>query len=192
MLENTQYGFSKDKLPKAFCYPLKRSLLDAGLNGATAMDAVCSVRYLFGRGRGPATIDALFSPERSGAHASVSGKSLITVSAVPSAERKTCEDIFPLRKDYQSFVGGWQKVRTQEMSGGVPLTTYVWSFTTECSGTEKANADGQVNSICSPDSSRDSLKVGFSASTWSKLPLTPFCAEAHRRAMPVTAARSRI
>jgi len=40
MLENTQYGFSKDKLPKAFSYPLKRSLLDAGLNGATAMDAV--------------------------------------------------------------------------------------------------------------------------------------------------------
>ena len=32
-------------------------------------------------------------PERNGAHVSVSGKSLITVWAVPSAERKTCEDI---------------------------------------------------------------------------------------------------
>ena len=93
MLENTQYGFSKDKLPKAFSYPLKRSLLDAALNEASAMDAVYSVRYLFGRGRGPATIGALFSPERNGAHVSVSGKSLITVWAVPSAERKTCEDI---------------------------------------------------------------------------------------------------
>jgi len=93
MLEITQYGFSKDKLPKGFSYPLKRSLLDAALNEAPAMDAVYSVRYLYGRGRGPATIDALFSPERNGAHVSVSGKSLITVWAVPSADRKPCEDI---------------------------------------------------------------------------------------------------
>jgi hypothetical protein len=93
MLENSQYDFSKDKLPRAFSYPLKRSLLDAALNDASVMNAVYSVRYLFGRGKGPATIDALFSPERNGAHVSVSGKSLITVWAVPREERKACEDI---------------------------------------------------------------------------------------------------
>ena len=93
MVEELRYSFSKDKLPEAFSYPLKRSLLDSALDDATVMDAVYSVRYLFGRGKGPATLDALFSPERNGAHASVSGRSLITVWAVPSEQRKSCEDI---------------------------------------------------------------------------------------------------
>jgi hypothetical protein len=92
MLENSQYDFSKDKLPEDFSYPLKRSLLDAALTAASVMDAVYSVRYLFGRGEQPATLGALFSPEQGG-HVSVPGRSLITVWAVPSAERKTCEDI---------------------------------------------------------------------------------------------------
>lgn len=93
MIENPQYGFSKDKIPKAFSYPLNRSLLDAALMEASVMESVYSVRYLFGRGRGPATLEALFSPERNGAHVSVSGKSLITLWAVPHEERKTCEDL---------------------------------------------------------------------------------------------------
>jgi hypothetical protein len=91
MLENSQYGFTKDKLPEGFSYPLKRSLLDAALTDASVMDAVYSVRYLFGRGKEPATLGALFSPEQNGAHVE-SGRSLIRVWAVPSAERKTCED----------------------------------------------------------------------------------------------------
>jgi hypothetical protein len=93
MAEKAQYDFIKDKLPGTFSYPLKRSLLDAALNDGSVMDAVYSVRYLFRRGEKPATLGALFSPERNGAHASVSGRSLITVWAVPSAERKACEDI---------------------------------------------------------------------------------------------------
>jgi hypothetical protein len=88
-----KYGFSKDKLPKTFSYPLKRSLLDTALNDACVMDAVYSVRYLFGRGKGVTTLDAMFVPEPTGAHASVSGRSLITVWAVPNTERKACEDL---------------------------------------------------------------------------------------------------
>jgi len=93
MTENTHYGFSKDKLPKAFGYPLKRSLLDAALSEASVMEAVYSVRYLFGQGKGPTTLDAWFVPEQSYAHASVVGRSLITVWAVPSDRRKSCEDL---------------------------------------------------------------------------------------------------
>jgi hypothetical protein len=94
MSEEFKYGFSKDKLPKAFSYPLKRSLLDAALGEASVRDAVYSVRYVFGRGTGPTTLDAMFVPESSPhAHDSVRGRSLITVWAVPNEERKACEDL---------------------------------------------------------------------------------------------------
>ena len=93
MSSELTYGFSKDKLPKAFSYPLKRSLLDHAITGASVGEAVYSVRYLFGRGAGPTTLDAMFVPEPSNAHESVRGRSLITVWAVPNEERKACEDI---------------------------------------------------------------------------------------------------
>jgi hypothetical protein len=63
MIEEPHYSFSKDKLPRAYGYPLKRSLLDAALDGASVRAAVYSVRYLFGQGKGPSTLDAFFSPE---------------------------------------------------------------------------------------------------------------------------------
>jgi len=93
MSEELKYGFSKDKLPQAFSYPLKRSLLDAALAQASVEEAVYSVRYLFGRGKGPTILDATFVPEPSHAHDSVRGKSLITVWAVPNTERKACENL---------------------------------------------------------------------------------------------------
>lgn len=94
MVESLQYGFSKDKLPRAFSYPLKRSLLDVALDEVSVTQTVYSVRYLFGRGTSSTTLHAWFTPESSGAHVSVSGKSLITVWAVPREQRKSCEDLF--------------------------------------------------------------------------------------------------
>ena len=93
MSEELKYGFSKDKLPKAFSYPLKRSLLDDAIIRASVGEAVYSVRYLFGRGAGLTTLDAMFVPEPSYAHESVRGRSLITVWAVHNEERKACEDL---------------------------------------------------------------------------------------------------
>jgi hypothetical protein len=94
MVEEPEYWFSKDKLPGTYSYPLKRSLLDAALKDASVKDAVYSVRYLFSRGKGlPTLLDVLFSPEGRDVHASASGKSLITVFAVPNEKRKSCENI---------------------------------------------------------------------------------------------------
>jgi len=67
-----EYSFSKDKLPVSYSYPLKRSLLDSALDAASVKSAVYSVRYLFGRGRGPSTLDVWFTPDDA-YHPSVSG-----------------------------------------------------------------------------------------------------------------------
>ena len=93
MTGESAYGFSKDRLPARYSYPLKRSLLDAALCEASVMKAVYSVRYLFGRGIGPSTLDVMFQPEIGQFHASVSGRCLITVWAVPSEKRKQIEDV---------------------------------------------------------------------------------------------------
>lgn len=98
MDEKPDYGFSKDKLPRAFSYPLKRSLLNAALDSASVREQVYSVHYIFGlynevdRRDGLSILDALFSGERTGIHDSVYGKSLIRVWAVPCQERKACEE----------------------------------------------------------------------------------------------------
>jgi hypothetical protein len=93
MTEESAYGFSKDRLPASFSYPLKRSLLDVALYEASVMKTVYSVRYLFGRGSGPSALDVMFQPESGQFHASVSGRCLITVWAVPSEKRKQVEDV---------------------------------------------------------------------------------------------------
>lgn len=93
MAGEDDYGFTKDKLPASFSYPLKRSLLDVALYNASVKNTVYSVRYLFGRGSGPSTLDVMFQPENGKFHASVSGRCLITLWAVPSDKRKQIEDV---------------------------------------------------------------------------------------------------
>jgi len=85
-----QYAFSRNKLPKALSYPLKRSLLDAALRSACVYEMVWFVRYL-GRQNGTTVLDAHFSPEQYSYAAS--GKVLINVWAVPANERKACEEL---------------------------------------------------------------------------------------------------
>lgn len=96
MIEAGDYGFSKDKIPASLGYPLKRSLLDAALDKAGVRRHVYSVRYLLGHwhATSPLVVDVMFQPEAGGHyHPSVAGRSLITVFAVPSQERKQVEDI---------------------------------------------------------------------------------------------------
>ena len=83
----------KTSSPASFSYPLKRSLLDVALYNASVKNTVYSVRYLFGRGSGPSTLDVMFQPENGKFHASVSGRCLITLWAVPSDKRKQIEDV---------------------------------------------------------------------------------------------------
>ncbi len=92
MTDEPWYSFSKDKLPATFSYPLKRPLPDSALDAASVKSTVYSVRYLFRRKGAPATLDAWFSPHN-GYHPSVSGRSLVTIWAVPSDQRKSCEDL---------------------------------------------------------------------------------------------------
>jgi hypothetical protein len=82
------YSFSKDKLPKALSYPLKRSLLDAALRSAVVYQSVYSVRYL-GHPNGSTILNAMFSPEQYGDFGS--GKVLITIWAVQAHERQATE-----------------------------------------------------------------------------------------------------
>ena len=85
------YSFSKDRLPKKLSYPLKRSFLDAALSSTSVYSAVYAVRYL-GHQNGKTVLNALFLPEWGG-HPTVSGKSLISVWAVPRQERHFTEQI---------------------------------------------------------------------------------------------------
>ncbi len=85
------YSFSKDKLPKTLSYPLKRSLLDAALDAAFVAKEVHSVRYLLRHRSGDSVLDAIYSPDGTGAYAS--GRSLITLYSVPSDQRNGVEAI---------------------------------------------------------------------------------------------------
>jgi hypothetical protein len=83
------YSFSKEKLPTGLSYPLKRSLLDSALRGASVYGAIYSVRYL--ARRNPVVLDAHFVPLSRQAHPSVVGRSLITLWAVLSTTRHHLE-----------------------------------------------------------------------------------------------------
>ncbi|HEY5174835.1 MAG TPA: hypothetical protein VII95_04640 [Terriglobales bacterium] len=85
-----EYVFSKDKLPKALSYPLKRSLLDAALCLHSVYPTVRYVVYA-GRPYENVPLDAHFVPEGCGSVSS--GKAWITVHAVPAAERKLTEEL---------------------------------------------------------------------------------------------------
>ena len=86
------YSFSKNKLPSTLSYPLKRSLLDSALHCASVYDAVYSVRYLGKEHPYNVVLDAMFVPEGRG-HPTVTGRSLITVWAVPSERRRATEQV---------------------------------------------------------------------------------------------------
>ena len=82
------YSFSKDKLPKGNSYPLKRSLLDRALEEANVKDLVF-VYYLRMQRR-----DEIARADFHGDHRTdyfASGKTSVTVYAVPGAERAVIE-----------------------------------------------------------------------------------------------------
>ena len=85
------YSFSKDKLPKALSYPLKRSLLDSALQSAGVYDAIWSVRYL-GRPYLNVVLYASFIPDWKG-HPTVRGRCSITIRAIPNDQRHIAEQL---------------------------------------------------------------------------------------------------
>jgi hypothetical protein len=82
-----EYLFGKDKLPKGWSYPLKRSVLDVALRAA-GITSLFSVRYSYGGGKQRCRpLRVQFDgdePRRFG-----TGTVSITVYAVPSAERRS-------------------------------------------------------------------------------------------------------
>lgn len=85
-----EYSFAKDKLPKSLSYPLKRSLLDAALRQASVYDAVWYVHYS-GHQYENEVMRAHFHPED--AFAASAGKTMLTVWAVPSTDRRFIEEL---------------------------------------------------------------------------------------------------
>jgi hypothetical protein len=84
------YSFSKDKLPKALSYPLKRSLLDAALRSSSVYETIWYVHYS-GRQYRNTVLRAHFHPEPYSYAAC--GKVMLTVWAVPRNERKITEEL---------------------------------------------------------------------------------------------------
>jgi hypothetical protein len=84
------YHFSKDKLPKALSYPLKRYLLDAALHSASVYGAVYAVLYSGDR-EANVILRAQFSPEQYGSIDP--GRCLIVLFAVPCGQRKATERV---------------------------------------------------------------------------------------------------
>jgi hypothetical protein len=84
------YSFSRDKLPRALSYPLKRSLLDAALRSSSVYEAISYVHYS-GRQNCSTVLRAHFHPEQYSYAAS--GKVMLTVWAVPTDDRKITEEL---------------------------------------------------------------------------------------------------
>jgi hypothetical protein len=104
------YHFEKDKLPKKFSYPLKRSHLDTALRASSVYGMVFAVSYV-GRRNSNLLLDAFFTPEQH--HAAVSaGRVFMRVWAVPSADRHRTEQLF--LEDGLSRLCRWlQKAQTE-------------------------------------------------------------------------------
>lgn len=83
------YGFTKNKVPKGFSYPLKRSLLDKTFE-EYEVSQIFVVYYSLRTG-GDIVIRADYQGE--GKQNFATGKTSVTVYAVPSEERKTTEDL---------------------------------------------------------------------------------------------------
>ena len=84
------YSFSKDKLPKALSYPLKRSVLDAVLWTSSVYDAIWYVHYS-GHQNSNTLLRAHFHAEQDDFAAR--GKVMLTVWAVRRNERKITEEL---------------------------------------------------------------------------------------------------
>jgi hypothetical protein len=86
-----QYSFSKSKIPRGLSYPLKRSLLDAGLV-SSSISQVFHVFYNMRHGSN-IVMRADFMGEGHGFPPFSAGKSSLTVYAVPSQEKHAIETL---------------------------------------------------------------------------------------------------
>jgi hypothetical protein len=89
------YAFSKQKLPKDYSYPLKRSYLDQAL---TAVDTsnLSGVNYVLGQGNHGIVLRASFcSIDRKGWAGA--GRSALWIYAVPSSQRAAIESELKLQ-----------------------------------------------------------------------------------------------
>jgi hypothetical protein len=81
------YAFDKQKLPRGFGFPLKRSILDAALTEAAITGVYCVYYWL--RHSGDIVLRADYCGEAN--HAWAAGQASITLYAVPSGERRATE-----------------------------------------------------------------------------------------------------
>jgi hypothetical protein len=108
-----QYSFSKSKIPRGLSYPLKRSLLDAGLV-SSSISQVFHVFYNMRHG-GNIVMRADFMGEGHGFSPFSAGKSSLTVYAVPSQEKHAIETL--LVKEGLPRVCAWLQRVEQEGNG---------------------------------------------------------------------------
>jgi len=85
------YHFDKDRLPKVFSYPVKRSLLDAALHSAGMYGMLYAVSYV-GRRNDNLLVDAFFTEEQH-TQPLTAGRVYLRVWAVQSAERQQTEKL---------------------------------------------------------------------------------------------------
>jgi len=108
-----QYSVSKSKIPRGLSFPLKRSLLDAGLL-SSSISQVFHVFYNMRHG-GNIVMRADFMGEGHGFSPSSTGKSHLTVYAVPSKEKHAIETL--LVKEGLPRVCTWLQRVEQEGNG---------------------------------------------------------------------------
>jgi hypothetical protein len=108
-----QYSFSKSKIPRGLSYPLKRSLLNAGLV-SSSISQVFLVFYNMRHG-GKIVMRADFMGEGHGFSSFSAGKSSLTVYAVPSQEKHAIETL--LVKEGLPRVCAWLQRVEQEGNG---------------------------------------------------------------------------
>jgi hypothetical protein len=108
-----QYSFSKSQIPHGFSYPLKRSLLDAGLV-RSSISRIFHVFYKMRHG-GNIVMRADFMGEGHGFPPFSAGQSSLTVYAVPSQEKHVIETL--LLMEGLPRVCAWLQRVEQEGSG---------------------------------------------------------------------------
>ena len=119
-----QYSFSKSKIPRSFSYPLKRSLLDAGLV-RSSISRIFHVFYNMRHG-GNIVMRADFMGEGHGFPPFSAGKSSLTVYAVPSQEKHAIETLL-LMEACRAFVRGCNVWSRKAMDGALGTTPSYWN-----------------------------------------------------------------
>ena len=94
--ESTTYGFSKQKLPTGWAYPVRRSRLNQALSDQAATPHVFTVRFILAHGKGQIVkpehpLDVTYGGEADPTQDA--GKVSITVWAVPSDERRAIQEL---------------------------------------------------------------------------------------------------